>query len=326
MVNPGSVDLPAILSEEQKMTRDLPENLNPHTRKKFEALSTYDPYESLISELNQAFHQTYNHFIHQTHETLGQAGSPVIIISGETITLYHDGQSETVNIVPGLYHRLKAISHVSFGIYITLASNGYGSLTDPIRRELEHEQNLMRQALAILDQEPIPEELLPTQRATLENALGIIRSVLERGSVDEDELTAFARENAPLYLENAANSAQLELDLLHETVMRWREMIGEPGWGSLYVVICAGHQARYRELTRQYFQKLLKEEELRGAQGENRVVYAEHIYEVDAALDLLARHINDRHASEAFFGTSTRLQEDLMSDAAAGYLAKLLGS
>ncbi|MDH3943423.1 MAG: hypothetical protein OEV06_04955 [Anaerolineae bacterium] len=308
------------------MPKELPDNLNPYTRSKFEAISTYDPYESLITDLNQAFHHTYNHLIHQTHETLGQTGTPVIIIFGDKVMLFHDGQRETVEIIPGLYHRLKAISHVSFGVYITLAGNGYGPLSDHVRRELDHEQGLIRAALAILDQEPIPAEILPLQRATLENAGEIIHSVLERGSVDEDELAEFALQNAPLYLENAAHSAQLELDLLHETVMGWRESVGEEQWDSLYVVICAGHQARYRELTRQYFQKLFHEGEMQGVQDENRVIYAEHIYDVDAALDLLARHINDRGASLAFFGSRTRLQEDLMSDAAAGYLEKILGN
>lgn len=54
---------------------------------------------------------------------------------------------------------------------------------------------------------------------------------------------------------------------------------------------------------------------------EDRVIYAEHIDEPKAALDLLARH---RRASIDLFGSSTRLQRDLMSDGATSYIEELL--
>ena len=105
--------------------------------------------------------------------------------------------------------------------------------------------------------------------------------------------------------------------------MEGADWTGELG-SALYVVICAGHQARYREASKQYFQRLLNEEDGEGAHFENRVVYAEHIYEIDAALDLLARHVNDQQASIELFNSPTRLQEDLMSDGAEAYLKELL--
>ena len=54
------------------------------------------------------------------------------------------------------------------------------------------------------------------------------------------------------------------------------------------------------------------------------MIYAEHIHDVDAALDLLARHIIDQRASIELFNDPHRLQQDLMSDGAAAYLNKLL--
>lgn len=306
------------------MAKKIPSDLNPYTKQKFEAINSYDPYEDVISDLNQAFHYSYNQLIHETHEKLGKKGFPVIIMFGEKVMLFHDGEQETVEVIPGLYHRIKSISHVSFGVYILLATNGYGELQDSIRMDMEHAKELIESALGILDEEPIPEEHMGTQRATLDNAVGMIIDVLESGQVEEERVRQFGKENAPLYLDNAAFGAQLELDLLHDTVMRWQKEIGEKPWESLYVVICAGHQARYRELSRQYFQKLLHEMDGLGAALEDRVVYAEHIHDVDAALDLLARHINDQKASNNFFGDKMRLQQDLMSEAAANYLEELL--
>ncbi len=306
------------------MAKNIPGKLNPYTRKKFEAINSYDPYDDVISDLNQAFHYSYNQLIHETHERLGKKGFPVIIMFGEKVMLYHDGEEETIEVIPQLYHRIKSISHVSFGVFITLASNGYGKLKDAVKIDLEHAKELIESALEILAEEPIPEEHMNTQRATLENAITLIRDVLDSGKVTEERVSEFGKENAPLYMDNAAIGAKLELDLLHETVMRWREEMGKDVWESVYVVICAGHQARYRELSRQYFQKLLHELDGLGANLEDRVIYAEHIHDVEAALDLLARHINDQEASNTFFGDKMRLQQDLMSESAAEYLDELL--
>src|SRR5215510_2414387 len=51
------------------------------------------------------------------------------------------------------------------------------------------------------------------------------------------------------------------------------------------------------------------------ARFENRVVYAESIRDIPAALDLLARHIIDQEASILFFDHAARLQRDLLTNA-----------
>ena len=306
------------------MNRQIPEELNPYTRKKFEAIHTYDPYESVITALNKEFHYSYNHLIHDTHQSLGRIDSPVIVMEGDRVTLIHDGIQETFEVIPHLYHLIKSISHVSFGIYITLSGNGYGPLIDETREGLLSKRALIDEALSILDKEPIPSNVVESQRQTLENALIVIEDVLAAGAVKAERIRQFGGENVPLYLENAALTVSLELDVLHETIMKWKDKIGTESWKNVYVVICAGHQARYREASKQYFQRLLREKESLGADLENRVVYAEHIHDVEAALDLLARHIIDQRASVELFSDRTRLQQDLMSDGAAAYLRELL--
>jgi hypothetical protein len=306
------------------MDKHLHDDFNPHTRKKFEVIHSYDPYESELKQLNQAFHHSYNHIIHDTHEKLGQEHTPVIIMFGDHMMLLHDGKRETAEVIPDLYRRVKSISHVSFGVYVSLANNGYGICNDETCQDLETKAELMRKVLSILDEEPIPGNYMDTQRATLENALRIIDDVLSSGVVEESRLREFGEENVPLYLENAALGAILELDVIHEKVMAWKEQMGSENWQSIYVVICAAHQARYREATKQYFQRLLHEQDGLGADQEDRVIYAEHIHDVDAALDLLARHLVDQRASIELFNDRNRLQRDLMSDAAEAYLKELL--
>lgn len=304
--------------------RPIPEDLNPYTKKKFEAIHTYDPYESAIYALNSSFHHSYNLLIHETHRSLGQKGSPVIIMEGDRVTLLHDGKQETVEVIPHLYHLIKSVSHVSFGIYVTLANNKYGPLKDDIRQELIANKTLIDEALSILDEEPIPANHLESQRRTLQNAAVLIDDILAAGKVEQERIRSFGKENASLYLENAAFTVSLELDVLHETVSRWKEKMGPTNWQEVNVVVCAGHQARYREASKQYFQRLFHETESLGADLEDRVIYAENIHDIDAALDLLARHIIDRRASGELFSDRSRLQQDLMSDGAAAYLEKLL--
>lgn len=106
--------------------------------------------------------------------------------------------------------------------------------------------------------------------------------------------------------------------------MTWKERMSQSVWKSLYVLICAGHQERYRETTKQYFQRLVGEKNSFDARFENRVIYAESIRDIPAALDLLARHIVDQEASVVFFDHATRLQKDLLTNASTRHVRKLL--
>jgi len=309
---------------EDLMEIQIPENCNPFTREKFEAITTYDQYEGAITDLNQSFHESYNNMIHHTFESLGKENTPVIIMAHEEVMLFHRGEQETINVIPKLYHQLKGIGHVSFGVYVTLADNGYGQLRDDIRENLEGQKYLIERGLSFLDIEPLPMMYMPTHRKMLETALEIINQVLDVGMVTEEKVLEYGQKSAPWYLEGAAIGARLEIDELHQTVMSWKEQMGEENWENIYVVVCAAHQGRYREATLQYFQILLHEQEGLAAEMENRVIYAEHIDEPKAAMDLLARHLVDQRASVDLFGSCTRLQRDLMSDGAREYLVELL--
>ena len=306
------------------MEIQIPENCNPFTREKFEAITTYDQYEGAITDLNQSFHESYNNMIHHTFESLGKENTPVIIMAHEEVMLFHRGEQETINVIPKLYHQLKGIGHVSFGVYVTLADNGYGQLRDDIRENLEGQKYLIERGLGFLDIEPLPMMYMPTHRKMLETALEIINQVLGDGMVTEEKVLEYGQKSAPWYLEGAAIGARSEIDELHQTVMGWKEQMGEENWENIYVVVCAAHQGRYREATLQYFQILLHEQEGLAAEMEDRVIFAEHNDDPKEAMDLLARHLVDQRASIDLFGSCTRLQRDLMSDGAREYLVELL--
>jgi hypothetical protein len=281
-------------------------------------------YAVTLNALNEAFHASYELLIAETRARLGQRETPVILLLADQLILLHDGQRQERTYIPELYHHLKAISHISFGIYVTLANNGYRALDDDNRNDLLAKQALIAQALDELQALDLPAHQHALQRRTLDNAQRVIADVLAAGRVEPERVRTFGDENAPLYLENAALCTRLEIENLHKAVMRWKVQVGAKNWHGLHVVVCGGHQARYRQTSMQYFQDLLNEREGVGAQFEKRVMYAEHIADVDQALDLLARHIIDHHASLELFDDPYRLQEDLMSDGAAAFIQALM--
>jgi len=290
-----------------------------------EAQDQYGDYVQIINDLNDSFHHNYSQVIERSHASLGRKETPVIVVSGDHVILFHDGREETVSIVPRLYQEVKSISHLSFGIYVILSTRGYGPVPEPLLAQLSAQLGLIEDGLAALDKLAIPEPFIALQYRTLSAAQAVVQDVLQSGTINEAHLQAFGAVSAPLYMENAALAARLELDALHEIVGRWRAQIDAADWANLYVVICAAHQARYRETTKQYFQCLLHEKESLDANTEYRIIYAEHIYDKDAALLLLARHLIDQKISLTLFNNRTRLQEDLMSDGAADYLKILFG-
>jgi hypothetical protein len=309
---------------EELMEITIPENCNPFTKEKFEAIESYDRYEDAITNLNRAFHESYNNLIHSKFESLGKETTPVIIMIHEDVILFHNDKEEKINVIPKLYHQIKGIGHVSFGVYVTLMNNGYGTLRPDFRETLTHQKELIEIGLKYLEFDPLPMKYVKSQRLILESARDMISWVLAADGVEEERVKEFCDLSAPLYLEGAALGAELEIDTLHETVMNWHDRVGEEIWENLHVVVCAAHQGRYRETTLQYFQRLLYEEEGQAAENEDRVIYAEHIDDPKAAMELLARHMVDQRASIDLFGSSTRLQQDLMADGAAAHLEELL--
>jgi len=313
-----------MISMEELMEITIPENCNPYTQEKFEAIESYDQYEDAITNLNRSFHESYNNLIHRAYESLGKETTPVIIMFHEDVILFHNGKEEKINVIPKLYHQIKGIGHVSFGVYVTLVNNGYGSLRPDIRENLTQQKELIERGLKYLEFDPLPMKYVTSQRLILESARDMISWVLAADMVEEDKVKEFCELSAPLYLEGAALGAELEINTIHETVMNWRDRVGEEIWENLHVVVCAAHQGRYRETTLQYFQRLLYEQEGLAAENEDRVIYAEHIDDPQAAMELLARHMVDQRASIDLFGSATRLQRDLMADGAAAHLEELL--
>ncbi len=298
---------------------------NPYTQRKLAEARDLPPRNGPFSAFNIGFHATYTRLVEQVLDQLGK-GVPVVVLIGDDATLLCDGGEQREQVIPAHYHELKALAHLAFGVQLTLMANGSGHLTELTSSELHEKRAQIREAQAAANgstscasssiRMKAPAELLCRARALVDRALA-------EGVVDFDRLQEHVRALASNAFDTAQLAVCIELEQLHALLGRWRNDLGEKRWAGLYVVICGAHQPRYREATCQYFGRLLHQPEGSAAEREDRMVYGEGLCDVEAALDLLARHMVDQRASNLLFGDRRRLQKDLLADAASAEVRKL---
>jgi hypothetical protein len=298
---------------------------NPYTQHELAAARDLPPRNQPFAGINVGFHETYTRLVEQVLAQLGDS-IPVIVLTGDDATLLCDGGKQREQVIPPRYHELKALAHLAFGVQLTLMANGSGRLTELTGSELHEKRAQIREVQAATNAWSISASSSPMMKGSAEllcRARALAHRVLAEGAVDFERLEEHVRALASHALETAQLAVCIELEQLHALLGRWRNNLGEKRWAGLYVVICGAHQPRYREAACQYFGQLLYEVEGSAAERENRLVYGEGLCDVDAALDLLARHIVDQRASNLLFGDRRRLQEDLLADDAATEVRKL---
>jgi hypothetical protein len=296
--------------------------MNPHPELHLVASAAFAPYSGPLAAANRGFHDIYNRLVVDTIDAIG-VSIPVLVMIGDNLSLLAYNETRTERVIAELYHQLKAISHTAFGVQLWLMSSSGEALGEAELLEFQEKRleiAATQTALALL---PDGERATPAE--LLQKTNDIVVQVLHDRRVDPNHAATFARQIEPLVMKMAAVAVRLELDALHRVVTEWRSEMGDAKWRSTYVVLGDYHQPRYRNAARQYFDRVLREQEGIGAEFENRIVYAEGILDLGGAVDLLARHLIDQHASQLIFGDKSRLQKDLLADAAGVYLEELLG-
>ena len=298
---------------------------NSYTQRELDEARKLPPPNEPFAAINIGFHETYTRLVEQVLAQLGDA-VPVIVLIGDDATLLCEGREQRERFIPARYHELKALGHLAFGVQLTLMANGSGRLTEVTANELHGKRAQIRETQAVINNSQSGASCSSTMKAPNEllcQARALVDRVLAEGAIDFDRLQEHVRALASHALETARMAVCIELDQLHTLLTRWRNDLGERRWTGMYVVICGAHQPRYREAVCQYFGRLLHQSESSAAEREDRLVYAEGLCDVGAALDLLARHIVDQRASSLLFGDRRRLQEDLLADAASKEVRKL---
>ena len=263
-----------------------------------------------LDRLNAAFRTTYQDA--KARQVLGT----VIVVNGDQALLLHGHATVAqAEVRPPLYHRLKAVDHVALALHLELLALDEGPLAPAARDRLAGLRDLAAQARAGLGA-PFPKgPVLERQRRILDQALEALDGLLRTGHGAPLRAGAFARELAPDLMANVHDAAALQLEALHTAVSAWRKAMPPAEWNGLRVVLIGAHMPREGEVTWQYFSRLLRQ-----PREGDRIIYAESLWELKDALDLLATHGVDRGLGAAFFGDPERMHRDLLADGARDWL------
>jgi hypothetical protein len=287
---------------------------------------TFEPKGGTLGEVNQSFHEAYNGWVEAQLATFGTTEHPVMILTGDSMVFLFRGQRLKACIIPFAYHELKAIDHLALGLFSLASSWKEGPMQEQKRTLLKTYPPHIEGIQKDLEKSHIGKEMLSNQRKILLECQQYISQLLTGKQNQYAQRDTFAHHISPLLLANAEEAAKLQVGLLHEQVGKWRGMMDSLSFQSVYVVVGSSHQARYRQLTLQYFDKVFQENSSTTALTENHVIAAEGIYDEKKCLSLLARHLIDQQIGLSFFGDKYRMQRDLLSDGAAKYIDPLFSN
>jgi hypothetical protein len=241
--------------------------------------------------------------------------SPVIVVEMDQLILIRNGMQTGVELIPPLYHRLKAVTHIPLALYVGLAPFGDAPLNDVRLGRLREFRGRIEAVAKLLDEAGFSPEQLARSRTMIERSTALLDGVLAKRTYDPAELMLLTRAMAPLVLAHVADAARSQIDAYHAQVMLWRRQIPADEWARLRVVVMGPQLPRKHNVAVQYFAKLM------GLPGESRrLVYAEELSGRAQALTLLSTHQIDSMLSMAFFEDPERMEIDLLGNAASVYL------
>ena len=280
----------------------------PTFAQEFTAARAPDP---LLDTLNSEFRSQYQQAL---AATLAQPG-PLILEEGDNLIMVRNGERTSVSIKPVGYHELKAVAHIPLALYVMLSFPQEASISPDRRARLQHYHELMINAYESLPRRHFTPAQLQRQKMIFNACFELLQAALGSGQVSAATLKTFTRTVSLLLLSNVADATALEMHELYSTMAAWKKQLTPTEWKELHVVMIGPHMPRDQECSIQFFERLFHERE----EGE-RIIYAESLWNEKDALNLLATHVVDESAGQAFFGDPMRMHRDLLADAAKAYL------
>jgi hypothetical protein len=263
-----------------------------------------------LEQLNAAFGTTYR------SAKARQLAGTVIVLDGDRALLWRDGATVAqATVRPPQYHRLKQVDHAVLAMHLKLEALLDAPLSAAGRADLAALRALVEAARSGLDAAFPAGPALQRQQRILLRMRTALDQGLESGRITHAEAAAFAQDLAPLLMANVQDATALQLEALDRAIAAWRRAMPAAEWNRLRVLLMAAHMPRDGEVTWQYFSRLLGQR----AEGD-RIIYAEGLFTLKDALDLLATHGVDRNLGAAFFQEPERMHRDLLADAARDWL------
>jgi hypothetical protein len=240
---------------------------------------------------------------------------PVMIRIDDRMIFLHRGRKDVATIRPERYQRAKELSHVPLALQLWLSEHAAEPLSSDMRSALAAFESRLQHELAT--------ETGPGAEV-LRASAAFVQSLLARAAIDAESLLVLARSVTRPTRALMLDATREELAALDRVVAGWTRDFSAQDWVDLRVLICANHQARYRESATLYFERLLAERQAAGARAERRLIYAENARTEEEAISLLATHELDQLLAAVFLGDPYALQQNVLGDEASAVVRELL--
>jgi hypothetical protein len=190
--------------------------------------------------LNNAFRAEYSR---AKTEALSKIG-PLIIVEGSNVILVRNGKRTEAQILPPIYHSLKAVAHIPFAVFLMFDESDFGQLTEARVAELRDYRKLIVDAQSSLGARGFSDVQLQRQQKIINDSLTFLDAAIQNRQVPKSALDNFARQMSPMLPANVDEAARVELDALHSHVGEWRRQMTSDEWKALYVVVIGAHMPR----------------------------------------------------------------------------------
>lgn len=268
---------------------------------------------SPYDEIDDEFHAAYERARLDTEHDV-----PVLVVLADELVLFQGRARKSWSFSPQAYHLIKTVSHCPLAIFSSLQPGRVQPRVEGAKAWQESMQRWIDEARARLEEQST--DLDPDVITDLHTVLTMSGVLIEQPpeQLSREAVLAFAAELGPVLLRLIDAATQLQLDALHAYVEEAVAELSSEVRKRLEVVVTGNHQARVRSLPMQYFKQRLQEP----ANMEVRVTYAESVDNERDALALVGTRRIDRALAEAFFQDPSRMQRDLLGDAAKARLTK----
>lgn len=260
------------------------------------------PRGGILRSWHLLFHSAYQRQMAAELEGLKQGDIPVLIRMNDTLSLTFAGETTECEVAGQAYHRLKTLSHVPVALYLYLAQQEQAAQSDLTALKEGIEQ------LSVCGDD----------RALAGSCQAFLDAYCRDGVMSDSALLRLRQDYSRVVNRLIRQASREAVEAMDDAVANFEAHVdSDMHWSELYCVVCSGHQPRYGELNKQYFQQYLQQHNIGDANWEHRLIYGEGVTDFEAALRLVAQRRVDERIGAVLLGSSYRLNQDVLAHAAS---------
>tara|TARA_B100001059_G_scaffold195821_1_gene200473 strand:- start:22174 stop:23034 length:861 start_codon:yes stop_codon:yes gene_type:complete len=252
-----------------------------------------------------------------SRRALAETPLAILNVDDELVVIRHGVVTSRHSVSSDLYDALKDVAHVLMAAWLSAWHSG----SSPDNYEMERLESQIRELDTGLDASAIPADQRACQRRLLDRTTALLSMMSRSQGIDDVELNEWARSVKKDIMTNVTGAARAQLDAINRQMTSILSSLDEQESKTFLVVVCGVHQARKGNVQMQYFTALLGPE---ASSNDRRLIFAESVEDFSGAMRTLAVHQLDKAISESFFGSPSRMQRDLLEDAASDLIPKMV--